>query len=180
MVVPDPAKLNQPVLDVYKDYKTAAWNVCIQQAELDRLQKRNKRIEIPLAILASSSVAGLAVWETFAGGVAWKVLGVATAILAIVKPFLRIPEEIEQRGKMLADYCGLENDLEKIKKQVGQARKYEDKHRREYLKVLDRKSKIREKYTGANNLRSSDAIKKRCTEEIDNRLPPSEFYFPEV
>lgn len=172
--------LNQPVLEVYSDYKTAAWNVCIQQAELDRLKKLNNWIEIPLAILASSSIAGLAVWETAAGGVIWKILGLCTAILAIIKPFLRIPEKIEQRGKMLADYYGLEHDLEKIKKLVGQHRRYDDRLRRQYLKVLDRKGKIREKYTGANHLKNSEAIKQRCKDEVERRLPPSEFYFPEV
>ena len=172
--------INNPVLEVYNDYKTAVWNVLIQQAELDRLKTINNWIEIPLAILASSSIASLAIWETASGGVAWKVLGIATAVLAVIKPFLKIPEKIEQRGKMLADYCGLEHDLEKIKKLISQQRRYDDKLRRQYFKVLDKKGKIREKFTGANNLKNSQAIKKRCEEEVERRLPPTEFYFPEV
>ena len=139
----------------------------------------NYWIEIPLAILASSTIAGLTFWETVAGGVIWKILGVAVALLAIVKLFLGIPEKIELRGKMLADYCGLEHDLEKIKKLVSQQLKYDVKLRRLYLKALDKKGKIREKYTGVNHLKNSEAIKKRCREEVERRLPPSEFYFPE-
>lgn len=170
---------NQPVLEVYNDYKTAVWNVLIQQAELDWLKRLNYWIEIPLAILASSTIAGLTIWETVAGGAIWKILGIATAILAIVKPFMRIPEKIEQRGKMLADYCGLEHSLEKIKKLISQQRKYDDKLRQQYLKVLDKKGEIREKYTGSNYLKSSEATKKHCREKVERRLPPSEFYFPE-
>lgn len=170
---------NHPVLAVYSDYKTAAWNVLIQQTHIDRLKKINYCIEIPLALFASSAVGGLAFWGTFTGGILWNFLGVCAAIMAVIKPFLKLPERIEQRGKMLADYCSIENDLEIITKLIYQDRKYDEKLRRRYLRALEKKGKIRDKYVGTSYMKNSEKIVNRCRERIDKRLPPSTFYFPE-
>src|SRR5688572_7045953 len=74
------------VWDVYDDYRTAMMNVRIQKAYIQRLRSQNYLVEIPLAIVASSTVAGLWFWKGAAGGEAWKYVGVLAAFLAVVKP----------------------------------------------------------------------------------------------
>jgi hypothetical protein len=169
---------SQPVWDVYDDYRTAVWNVEIQQEELKKLKSINNWIEIPLAILASSSVTSIYFWTTPNGKMIWTALSFMTAVLAVVKPFLKLPEKIEQRGQMLADFCLIETALEKIKKRISAHKKYDDELQEQYLKVLDLKSEIRKKCMGANSLSASQKIKDECFERVQKRHPKDSFYIP--
>lgn len=171
--------LKHPVWEVYDDYRTAIMNVKIQKAELKRLRRLNFWIEIPLAISASSSVAGLWFWGTVGGGYALKILGLITAFLAVLKPLLKLPEKIQQRGEMLADFTALENDLEKIKKVISQVQKYDNKLRQQYFKVLDKKGLMKGKYTGIKSLENNKQIKISCAQEVTKEHPASGFYIPE-
>lgn len=171
--------LKHPVWEVYDDYRTALMNVKIQKAELKRLRRINYWIEIPLAITASASVAGLWIWGTVAGGYIWKTLGLISAFLAVLKPLLKIPDKIQQRGEMLADYSSIEHELEKIKKAVSQRGKYDNKLRQQYLKVVEKKGLAKAKYTGTKFLETNIKIKRVCTQEVNKELPASSFYIPE-
>ena len=171
--------LKHPVWEVYDDYRTAIMNVKIQKAELKRLRRLNFWIEIPLAISASSSVAGLWFWGTVGGGYALKLLGLITAFLAVLKPLLKLPEKIQQRGEMLADFTALESDLEKLKKVISQVKKYDNKLRQQYFKVLDKKGLMKGKYTGIKSLDNNKQIKMFCAQEVTKEHPASSFYIPE-
>lgn len=170
---------NHPVWDVYDDYRTAVWNVQIQQAELRKLKTINNSIEIPLALLASSSVTTMFFWTTPTGTVIWTALSFLTAVLAVVKPFLKLPEKIEQRGQMMADFCLIETELEKIKKGISSSRRYSPALRRQYLKVLDLKGDIKKKCLGANALPASQKIKDECFEKVEQQHPKNSFYIPQ-
>ncbi|HEX8397866.1 MAG TPA: hypothetical protein VF644_10600 [Pyrinomonadaceae bacterium] len=171
--------LTHPVWNVYDDYRTALLNVKIQKAELKRLRKINFFIEIPLAITASATITGLWIWGTAYGGYIWKILGLISAFLAVLKPLLKFPEKIQQRGEMLADYSSIEYELEKIKTLISQEREYSKKLKEQYLKTIDKKQQIKAKHTGIKYLEINPEIKRLCTEEVKKEHPASSFYIPE-
>src|SRR5438046_8510422 len=107
-------RTSHAVWDVYDDYRSAMMNVRIQKCYIQRLRRQNYLIEIPLAFVASSTVAGLWFWQGAAAGQAWKYLGALTAFLAVLKPILRIPDKIQERGEILASLSVIENELEKL------------------------------------------------------------------
>lgn len=189
MVTPNTSSLNtpsqiliekkHPVWDVYDDYRTAMMNVRIQKAHIRRLKRLNYWVEIPLAIAASSTVAGLWFWESAIGGYAWKWLGVVTAFLAVLKPILSIPDKIQQRGEMLSDISVIENELEKLVKQIAQRKRFDKPLCQRYNKILDMKGVVKKKYQNAKYLHVSRKVKLRCTEEVERLHPGNSFFIPE-
>jgi hypothetical protein len=172
-------KKKHPVWDVYDDYRTAVMNVRIQKAHMRRLTRLNYWIEIPLAIAASSTVAGLWFWESTLGGHVWKWLGVVTALLAILKPILKIPDKIQQRGEMLSELSAIENELEKVVKQITQRRKFDKPLCQRYNKILNMKGDLKKKYQNAKYIHVSRRIKLRCAEEVERLYPGNSFFIPE-
>lgn len=174
-----PNRSRHPVWDVYDDYRTAMMNVRIQKACIERLRKQNYLVEIPLAIAASSTVAGLWFWQSAAGGQAWKYLGVVVALLAVLQPIMKIPEKIQQRGEILADLSVIENDLEKLVKHIAHCRKYDDPLFERYAGILDLKGEFKKKHQTGKYLQSSKRLKRRCTAEVEQLHPGANFYVPE-
>jgi len=167
------------VWDVYDDYRSAMMNVKIQECCIQRLRRQNYLIEIPLAILASSTVAGLWFWSGAVGGEAWKYLGVLAALLAVVKPIMKIPDKIQDRGEMLVSLSVIENELEKLVKRISHDKKYEDTLFKRYNRILDMKGEHKKKYQTAKYQQVSKRLKRKCVQEVEQLYPGTKFFVPE-
>ena len=172
-------RISNAVWDVYDDYRSAMMNVRIQKCCIQRLRRENYCIEIPLALVASSTVAGLWFWQSAAGGQAWKYVGTVTALLAILKPILRIPDKIQERGEILANLSVIENELERLVKQISHARKYDDALFEKYNKILDLKGEHKKKFQSGKYQNVSKGLKRKCAEEVEALYPPGKFFVPE-
>jgi hypothetical protein len=173
-------RANHPVWDVYDDYRSAMMNVRIQKCCMQGLRRLNYSIEIPLAFAASTTVAGLWFWQSAAGGQAWKYLGAVTALLAVLKPILRIPDKIQDRGENLASLSVIENELEKLVKQISHARKYDDPLFKRYTKILDLKGEHKKKFQTSKYQSVSKRLKRSCAAEVEGLCPGNKFFVPEV
>ncbi|MBF0320479.1 MAG: hypothetical protein HQL01_11825 [Nitrospirae bacterium] len=58
---------NNPVWDVYDEYRTARLNVLGNEMQLKWLEKKNKWMEIIIAVSTSSTVAGLWIFDSTVG-----------------------------------------------------------------------------------------------------------------
>ena len=172
-------RTTHPVWDVYDDYRSAVMNVRIQKCCIDQLRRRNYAIEIPLALAASSTVAGLWFWQGAAGGQAWKYVGLVAAVLAVIKPILRVPDRIQDRGEVLASLSVIENELERLVKQINQSRKYDDAMFEKYNKILDLKGDHKKKFQNAKYHGISKRLKNQCAAEVEALHPASKFFVPE-
>ena len=168
------------VWDVYDDYRSAMMNVRIQKCSMQRLRRLNYLIEIPLAFAASTTVAGLWFWQSAAGGQAWKYLGAVTAFLAVLKPILRIPDKIQDCGEILASLSVIENELERLVKQIAHAKKYDDAMFEKYNKILDLKGEHKKKFQTGKYQNVSKRLKRSCAAEVEALYPGSKFFVPEV
>lgn len=82
---------NNPVWDVYDEYRTARLNVKYHAGLLRRQKRISFWLELTLAISApTSAVAGLWFWQSDIGAILWRIFAVIAAFAAIVKPLLRI------------------------------------------------------------------------------------------
>lgn len=167
---------HHPAWSVYDEYRTARLNVRYLEKQLKSLQQKNFWIEFLLAISASSSVAGLWLWENAIGGYAWKVIGLIAAFLAILKPIIKLGEKIQKKSEMLSAYRGLEHELQKIKILITQYNRYDDSLKKNFLAALDLKGELIEQYKEEN---IDPKLRSECEKIVNTELPSNSFFIPE-
>lgn len=164
-----------PVWDVYDQYRTTRLNVKYHQAKLDYLKKWNYITEIILALSTSSSIAGLWFWEGVLGGYLWKIIGSVAAVIAILKPILKLPDKIGKKEEILVGYKALHHDLEKILILISQNKTYDAELKKHFLDALDRKGAIVKR---DNDTKVNKKLRDKLQTEVINELPTNNFYIP--
>jgi len=167
------AQPRHPVWDLYDEYRTARLNVYYYEKTLSKLQRWNFWIELVIA-LSVPSIAGLWFFETTIGGIAWKTLAALAAILAIVKPLVKLSDKIQQNDEVLTKWRVLHGELQKLVISISQHRKYDEKMREQFLRLLETKTTIKEPSEAANK-----KLKAICFEQVNKALPSDSFFVPE-
>ena len=91
---------------IYDEYRTALLNKKYYSVRLAKMKRCNFVMEFLIAAGATGSgVAGLAVWKTDYGALAWATLSGASILLAIAKPLLKLADKIENYGKLYGEYA---------------------------------------------------------------------------
>ncbi|MGD0794468.1 MAG: hypothetical protein ABR958_02575 [Dehalococcoidales bacterium] len=162
-----------PVWDVYYEYRTARFNVYYYERLHGSLQRLNFWIELILA-LSVPSIAGLWFWETTIGSIFWKVVAGLAALLAVIKPLVGLSDKIQQNSEVLTKWRVLHGDFQKLTYSISQLRKYDEKMKEHFLKLLETKATIKEPPEAAN-----DRLVKICFEKVNKELPMNNFFVPE-
>lgn len=168
---------DHPVWDVYDLYRTARLNVKYYSGRLSALQRVNFWVEFILAATASTSaIAAFTLWETKYGALAWRTLGALSAVLAIMKPLLKLTEKIRKLEEVITGYRVLEHDLKKLEVSIRQKRAYDKELYDRFVAALDRMDNLIIKYTESSE---DKRLRERCQGEVLNELPSERFYIPE-
>lgn len=153
--------LAHPVWNVYDTYRETRLWVIYYSERLNWFKKINSSIEIILAITTSSSaVAVLWFWNTPIGQDLWKYVVIVSAILAVIKPVIKLTERVQQYEEVLSGYRGLENDLKIIVIQINQSKKYGTIHQNKLLEALTRQGDLVNKSPEAINTFAKGRVKK--------------------
>lgn len=115
----NPAMPNQPdqyqlACDANDAYRRSRMNVKYYGCRLVSLQRRNRAMEIIIAVGTSGTVAALSLWNYPNGKTILGILAGAAAILSLAKPIIDLSSEIARCSKMWAAYNGLEATFERI------------------------------------------------------------------
>lgn len=167
---------NHPVWGVYDRLRTARLNVKYYGRRLQTLKRWNLGLELVLLATApSSAVAALWFWQTAGGRVAWQSLGVIAALAAVVKPVLKLTSTITQHESLVTGYRLLEYDLQGLKTEIEQQRRYD-----EHLQVEFKKSLTKERdLVSREPLDPADRrLRRRCQFEVLAELPLEAFFVP--
>ena len=167
---------NHPVWDLYNEYRTARLSTLCYEKQLTVLKRRNLVIEIILAATASSGIAGLWFWGTFAGGVIWKVILTIVALLAVIKPFVNLAGQIQQKSELLGYWRSHGNDLYILIVLVKQRKSYDNEIRNRFISMIEAKKGIiqKEPAEGVN-----EKLRERCYNQVNKELPYNNFFIPE-
>lgn len=160
---------------MYDEYRTARLNIKYLQCQLKILKRYNSIIECIIALTASSSVAGLWFWNSVLGGYIWKIIGSITAVLAVIKPLLKLPEKTSKTEELLVGYKALHFDLENLVYLIKQRQIYDDSLQTQFLQVLERKKELTQKN---NDPVINRKLSKKCFEQVNTELPANQFYVP--
>jgi hypothetical protein len=136
----------------------------------------NSFIEIVLAVTtASSAVAALWLWNTQVGQELWKYILVISAILAVVKPVIKLTDKMQQFEEILAGYRSLEHDLKTIVIRIRQSKKYGMPHRTKLLEALTRQGELLKKLPEA---KPEKKLQEKCRLQVMKELPVEYFFVP--
>jgi hypothetical protein len=166
-------QLKHPVWDVYNEYRTTRFNVYYYEKTLSKLQRWNFVIELVIA-LSVPSIAGLWFWETTVGGFMWKTIAALAALLAIIKPLISLSDKIQRNDEVLTKWRVLHGEFQKLVITISQYRKYDDKMREQFLRLLETKATIKEPPEAAN-----EKLRMKCFEQVKEELPSDKFFVPE-
>lgn len=100
---------------IYDQFRTAAMNEKYYANRLTHLTNWNRYYEIVLAIGTSTAIAAWAIWEQNNWGkVFWAGFSGVVTLLAIIKPFLKLPDQIEKYSTLHTGYRALYLNLQSI------------------------------------------------------------------
>lgn len=99
--------LQARIVELHDDYRTALMNAKYYAHRLERLKLWSIVSDCVIAITASASFAGLAIWKNELGKNVFSVLLAITAILSALRPILRISDKIDRASKLHYGYLEL-------------------------------------------------------------------------
>jgi hypothetical protein len=167
--------VNDSVWDVYDQLRTARLNIKYLQEKIRRLNRWNAFFEIVIAVTTSSTVAGFSFWRTVYGGSIWTTVGTIAAILSVIKPILKFPEQLRRKEELLASYHILDHDLNNIGIEIKHRKKYDDSLYKQFLRALERKAELMKQDTGSS---IDERLRIRCRKAVEQELPEDSFYIP--
>lgn len=168
--------LKHPVWDVYDLYRETRFYVLYYSEKLNEYKRLNTVIEVVLAITTSSSaVAALWLWDTTIGQEIWKYILVVSAILAVLKPILKLTEKVQQYEAYLTGYRGLETDVKLIVIQINQSKNYGTIHRSDLIAALSRQGELTLK---SPESKLAKKLEYKCRQQVEIELPAEKFFVP--
>lgn len=165
---------HQPVWDLYDAYRNARFNVRYYSELLHRTRLRSSGIDIALAITApSSALAGLVKQKL---PDAWVYLSAITAVLALIKPIIRLNDRMRILNECVTGYRILEHELECIVLTVSQEGRYDKKCKDRLIHAFGMKGKLLPKEP---NEKIDERLRRKCFDLINQELPCDKFSIPQ-
>jgi hypothetical protein len=166
---------HHPVWSLYDTLRTARFNVKCLESELRFWRAVNFWMEVLIAVSTASSIGALSFWQNPAGGVVWKTIGGIAALLAVIKPFLKIPDKISLRQELLAGYRVLAHDCTVIRAEVERRQRYDDYCAKRFDAANERLGAL----AGKEGDYSPTMKLKKCSQaEVNRELPLDTFFVP--
>jgi len=167
---------DHPIWGLYDEYRTARFSVRYYERQLKSLRLRNIMIESIIALSVSSGIAGLWLWGTAVGGIVWKILVTIAAFLSVLKPLIKLSDQIQLKSEILTKWRLFEDALHQLIIEISQNKKYDEDIRNRFLTLMRSKSIIiRDEPSESVNLR----LREECYEQVNLELPMDKFFVPE-
>lgn len=167
-----------PVTDVYRELKDARFRLKFYSRRKVWLARVSVTMDIVLAMTApTSTLTGFFIWDTVVGKWLWSVLALVAAVVAVVKPFLRLTGHIEDLNRLIGIYEVLDYELGELKITISQDRDYGEEHRKRFDAIREQK---KETLTIAYEPDPGRRAKRELLAEVDEELPEEAFYYPDV
>lgn len=172
------SNMNNPVWDVYDQYRAVRVNVLRYDKQLTWTERKNKWMDIFIAVSTSSTAASMwFVKYTYFGDYTWQVCSVVAVILSIIKPILKYQDKIKVTRALLAEYRALDYAYQKLVISIKQRRKYDDELKNKFLVLLDKRARITDEFVAGP---IASIQRNRAFDQANEELPPQDFYVPEV
>ena len=170
------SKKNHPVWEVYDLHRTCRNSEKYWSTKYIRLHKVNFWLEYSLLATApSSAIAGLVFWSTTYGKIAWSILAIFTASLAVAKPLLKFSEKLEKLKEIVTQYRSVEFQLSALGNDIRRQDEYSSAMVTTYKNLVNQVHDITEQEPIE---RINKDLQNSCYNEVNRELPITFFYEP--
>lgn len=160
----NPARLKQ----IYDNYRDVLLSSDYYACRLVYLKRCNLYYEIILALGASGGlVAGWYIWKTSYGQPVWASFSGVAAVLAILKPILKISEEVGRYSKLYTGYADLAYDYKQLVNKIKIKGGISEELRREAVSAEKRFKSL----SVDDDPRPSEKLLRKCQQAIKQRVP---------
>jgi hypothetical protein len=168
---------NNPVWDLYDNYRTARLNVKYYAARLETLQRLNTFLEVMVAIAApGSAVSGAWFLKTQSGLCVWQVVTAVAAICGFLKPFLKLGQRIKFFEQTLSGYRALEYDLYEIVLRIRDEEAYSPASKKLFEAAMKKKKTL---VTSPPENSQNRRLIERLYLEVVSEIPKESLYLPQ-
>ena len=154
-------------------------NVCMTRKYYDQklrsIQRLNLWYEALLALGTSGTVAGWSFWRESTGQAIWIGLGAVVSVLSIIKPVIKLSDEVKRLSTLETKYAALQIDFQLLIFDIKSDRGLSQSSRRLYKEICKKMRDIGER---EDTHPSEKKLAKLC-EQVNREFPPSSFWSPE-
>lgn len=159
---------------LYNDHRTALFNREYYGCRLEHTRRWNLGLEVVIAIGTSSAVSGWLIWKDSTGETVWAIITGITAILAIVKPFLDLPKQIERYSKLFIGHGEVFYDLDQVVADVRTEQGFTSKLKRKYNEALVRNKEL----AADDDPKTKQRLGRKCQASVNKQLPAKDYWLP--
>lgn len=171
------AAAEHPVWEVYDLFRTARLNVHYYEKKLTSYEFANTMFDILIAVFTpTSAVAGFFFFKDDTGKEVLGILCTVASLLAIVKPFLKLPEKIKQIESSLTTYRIMDYDLDIMRKLIRESGEYTATHKGIFDEIEKRKKDLK---VNPPKIRKDDKLRDTLVGVVVTELPKESFFIPE-
>lgn len=170
-------KVSQATLldEIYDFYRTALLSEKYYANRLTLYKRTNLAYEIILALGTSTAIAGWAIWqESRAGKIFWPAFAGVVTLLAVIKPILQVPKEIENYSMLHTGYRALCLNLEAI---VTDIRRKEEMNP-QAQQLLDAAEKQYQALALKDDVSPSKKLVRKCQNAVNQQIPVESLWYP--
>ena len=115
-------------------------------------------------------------WETAVGGIVWKVLVSFAAFLAVLKPLVRLSDQVQKKSDILTSWRLLDDRLRQFTILLKEHRNYDNEMRNRFHALMETKASI-VKSEPAESIH--EKLRTKCFHQVNQELPVDIFFIPE-
>lgn len=160
---------------VYDKYRNLHMSRDYYACRLALYQRYNLVYEIALAVGTSGAVGAWYIWQTATGMVTWAVVGGLISVLAVIKPILQLPKQIESYSKLYVAYSELYYDYKNLIDEVEVAGGL-SLAMEETLKAAQGRYKD---LALKDEPKPSEKLLQRCQADVNRKVPKFKSWYPE-
>jgi hypothetical protein len=156
-------------------FRDAAFNRRYYSCLLTRTKRLNLTLDVLVAVGSSATIAAWNVWQVGSATYIWKLLAGFSTLVALVKPFLSLPSEIQRYSELVSGWAAVFYDLKQITIRARTSGKVADDTWSGFEAMQHRVKELGLKDDPAVHKR----LQRRCFDEIKVHIPPESLWWPE-
>jgi hypothetical protein len=169
------AALYDCVKSINDTFRTALMNRKYYGHRLTATRSRSVVLDIIIAVGTSSAVGAWLIWKaTPEGKNAWAFVAGLAALLAVIKPFLNLPKQIEKYSKLFVGHGDVFYDLKAITTELARVRDYTSKVQEAHDRVFQRIKQLAPEDDPVIN----EKLRRRFFEEVNREIPVESLWWP--
>lgn len=160
---------------LYNSYRDAAMNRKYYGVCLNRTRRLATVLDALVAVGTSTAVGGWVIWKDSAGAATWGVLSGLAAVIALVKPLLKLTEKVERYSKLFVGHGEVLYDLKAAVAAVAAAGDYPESLSTKVDGAIERFKRLAE----SDDPQPDKRLIRRAFEEVKKEIPVESLWVPE-